>query len=56
MGGVGSGMAYDEDGRAYVAEMNDYPYTDKQHHKPNQENPTDRPIGKVRLLVEPSPS
>ena len=45
-------MAYDEDGRAYVCEMNDYPYTDKARHKPNQENPTDEPIGKIRLLVD----
>lgn len=45
-------MAYDEDGRAYVCEMNDYPYTDKARHKQNQENPTDQPIGKVRLLVD----
>jgi putative membrane-bound dehydrogenase-like protein len=45
-------MAYDEDGRAYVAEMVDYPYTDKAHHKPNQENPTDAPIGRIRLLID----
>ena len=25
--------------------MRDYPYTDKAHHKPNQENPTDDAIG-----------
>lgn len=45
-------MAYDEDGRCYVAEMVDYPYTDKAHHKPNQENPTDAPIGRIRLLID----
>ena len=45
-------MTYDEDGRAYVCEMRDYPYTDKAHHKPNQENPTDAPIGQVRLLED----
>jgi putative membrane-bound dehydrogenase-like protein len=45
-------LAYDEDGRAYVAEMNDYPYTDKAHHKASQENPTDAPIGKIRLLID----
>lgn len=45
-------MAYDEDGRAYVCEMRDYPYTDKARHKPGQENPTDEPIGRVRLLVD----
>ncbi len=45
-------MAYDENGRAYVCEMNDYPYTDKAQHRPSQENPTDQPIGKVRLLTD----
>ena len=45
-------MAYDEDGRCYVAEMIDYPYTDKAHHRPNQENPTDAPIGRIRLLID----
>ncbi|MCB1235089.1 MAG: c-type cytochrome [Verrucomicrobiae bacterium] len=45
-------IAYDENGRAYVAEMNDYPYTDKAAHHPGQENPTDQPIGKIRLLTD----
>lgn len=45
-------MTYDEDGRAYVCEMNDYPYTDKEKHKHAQENPTDQAIGKVRLLTD----
>ena len=45
-------MAIDEDGRAYVVEMNDYPYTDPQHHRPWQENPTDAPIGRVRMLAD----
>lgn len=45
-------IAYDENGRAYVAEMLDYPYTDKAQHKPNQENPTDKPIGRIRLLED----
>lgn len=45
-------ITYDEDGRAYVCEMNDYPYTDKSRHKHNQENPTDQAIGKVRLLTD----
>ena len=45
-------ICYDADGRAYVAEMNDYPYTDKARHKPMQENPTDEAIGKVRLLED----
>ncbi|MEZ5386043.1 MAG: c-type cytochrome [Prosthecobacter sp.] len=45
-------ITYDADGRAYVCEMNDYPYTDKATHKPSQENPTDKAIGKVRLLID----
>jgi putative membrane-bound dehydrogenase-like protein len=45
-------MTYDENGRAYVCEMRDYPYTDKARHKPNQENPTDAPIGRVTLLED----
>lgn len=45
-------ITYDENGRAYVCEMNDYPYTDKSKHKPSQENPTDLNIGKVRLLTD----
>ncbi|MBI3879555.1 MAG: HEAT repeat domain-containing protein [Verrucomicrobia bacterium] len=45
-------MTYDENGRAYVCEMRDYPYTDKAHHKPNQENPTDSPIGRIRLIED----
>src|SRR5688572_14215951 len=45
-------MAYDEDGRAYVCEMNDYPYTDAATHEAWKENTTDAPIGKVRLLVD----
>jgi putative membrane-bound dehydrogenase-like protein len=45
-------MTYDENGRAYVCEMRDYPYTDKAHHQRNQENPTDDAIGTVRLLED----
>ena len=45
-------ITYDADGRAYVCEMNDYPYTDKAAHKPSQENPTDAHISKVRLLTD----
>ncbi|MCB1226877.1 MAG: hypothetical protein KDK99_13760, partial [Verrucomicrobiales bacterium] len=45
-------LCYDAKGRLYVAEMNDYPYTDKATHKPMQENPTDRPIGKIRRLED----
>src|SRR5678815_4462906 len=42
-------IAYDENGRAYVCEMRDYPYTDKAHHQRNQENPTDEAIGTCLL-------
>jgi putative membrane-bound dehydrogenase-like protein len=45
-------VTYDEDGRAFVCEMRDYPYTDKAHHKSGQENPTDAPIGRVRMLED----
>lgn len=45
-------MAYDENGRAYVCEMRDYPYTDKARHQRNQENPTDASIGTVRFLED----
>ncbi|RBP47731.1 putative membrane-bound dehydrogenase-like protein [Roseimicrobium gellanilyticum] len=45
-------ITYDEYGRAFVCEMNDYPYTDKAKHKVSQENPTDLAIGKVRLLTD----
>ena len=45
-------MAYDENGRAYVVEMNDYPYTDKKSHAAWADNVTDQPIGKVRLLED----
>ena len=45
-------MTYDENGRAYVCEMRDYPYTDKARHQRNQENPTDDAIGTVRLLED----
>ena len=45
-------LAYDEDGRAFVAEMNDYPYTDKARHQSGRENPTDAPIGRIRRLVD----
>ncbi|MFT4688540.1 MAG: putative membrane-bound dehydrogenase-like protein [Limisphaerales bacterium] len=45
-------ICYDADGRAYVAEMNDYPYTDKAKHLPMRENQTDQAIGKIRLLTD----
>ncbi|MGN6544356.1 MAG: PVC-type heme-binding CxxCH protein [Aureliella sp.] len=45
-------MTIDEDGRAYVVEMNDYPYTDPKTHRPWADNTTDAPIGRVRLLED----
>ena len=36
-------MEYDEDGRAYVVEMRDYPYTDRTNDKPFAERTTDLP-------------
>lgn len=45
-------ITYDENGRAFVCEMTDYPYTDKARHKSGQENPTDAPIGRVRMLED----
>lgn len=45
-------MAIDADGRAYVVEMNDYPYTDAKTHRAWAENTTDAPIGRVRRLED----
>jgi putative membrane-bound dehydrogenase-like protein len=45
-------MAYDENGRAFVAEMSDYPYTDAATHQPWKDNTTDAPIGRIRLLID----
>ncbi|WP_397568271.1 PVC-type heme-binding CxxCH protein [Schlesneria sp. T3-172] len=45
-------MEYDENGRAYVIEMSDYPYTDKTKDKPFTEKTADLPIGRVRLLED----
>jgi putative membrane-bound dehydrogenase-like protein len=45
-------MAYDEQGRAFVVEMSDYPYTDKSTDVPFKERTTDLPIGRVRLLED----
>jgi putative membrane-bound dehydrogenase-like protein len=45
-------MAYDENGVAYVAEMNDYPYTDKKNDLAWQDNTLDPPVGKIRMLVD----
>lgn len=45
-------MEYDEQGRAYVVEMSDYPHTNKQADKPFAENAGQDPIGRVRLLID----
>lgn len=45
-------MEYDENGRAYVVEMSDYPYTDKTADKPFTEKTKDLPIGLVRILED----
>lgn len=45
-------IAYDENGRAWVVEMSDYPYTDKTTDVPFQERTTDLPIGRVRILED----
>tara|TARA_R110002111_G_scaffold107056_2_gene165460 strand:+ start:24854 stop:27925 length:3072 start_codon:yes stop_codon:yes gene_type:complete len=44
-------MQYDENGLAYVIEMNDYPYTDKTHDEAWAEQKS-APIGKVRVLED----
>jgi putative membrane-bound dehydrogenase-like protein len=45
-------MAYDEDGRAWVVEMSDYPYTDKTKDVAFQEKTADLPLGRVRILED----
>ncbi len=45
-------MVMDEFGRAYVVEMNDYPYTDAKTHKAWADNTSDAPIGRIRLLED----
>lgn len=44
-------MQYDENGLAYVVEMNDYPYSDKSHDQA-WEDQTSEPIGRVRVLED----
>ncbi len=46
-------VKYDEDGRAYVAEMGDYPYSDKSHDGPYQDQ-TSLPLGRIRILEDTS--
>lgn len=43
-------LEYDENGRAWVVEMRDYPYTDKSTDRPNVERLTDLPLGRIRIL------
>ncbi|MCC6510854.1 MAG: dehydrogenase, partial [Pirellulaceae bacterium] len=45
-------MTIDERGRALVVEMNDYPYTNAKTHVAWQDNTTDAPIGRIRLLED----
>ncbi|HND56615.1 MAG TPA: hypothetical protein PLV92_29555, partial [Pirellulaceae bacterium] len=45
-------IEYDADGRAFVVEMCDYPYTDKSTDKPFVERTTDLPLGRVRMLED----
>ncbi len=45
-------IEYDEYGRAWVAEMRDYPYTDKQSDKPFTERTQDLPLGQIRILED----
>ena len=44
-------MQYDENGAAYVVEMNDYPYSDKSYDHAWQTQ-TSEPIGRVRFLED----
>lgn len=45
-------MVYDEQGAAFVAEMNDYPYTDKVNDRPFEESTKDQPLGRIRKLED----
>jgi putative membrane-bound dehydrogenase-like protein len=45
-------MVYDERGRAFVAEMNDYPFVERANDKPFSENTRDVPLGRIRLLED----
>ena len=45
-------IAYDENGRAWVVEMSDYPYTDKANDVAFQDSTKDLPIGLVRILED----
>jgi putative membrane-bound dehydrogenase-like protein len=45
-------LCYDENGVGYVAEMRDYPYTDKATHTAWKDNTTDAPLGRIRQLID----
>lgn len=45
-------MCYDENGTAYVVEMRDYPYTDRNTHQAWKDNTTDAPIGRITRLID----
>src|SRR5581483_3398892 len=45
-------LEYDENGRAWVVEMLDYPYTDKSTDKPFVERTGDLPLGRIRVLED----
>lgn len=44
-------VQYDEDGRAWVAEMGDYPYSDKSLDRPYEDQPS-LPLGRIRILTD----
>lgn len=44
-------ITYDENGRAYVVEMIDYPYADPTHDRPWEEQ-TSPPLGQIRRLED----
>jgi putative membrane-bound dehydrogenase-like protein len=43
-------LEYDEDGRGWVLEMRDYPFTDKTTDKPLTDKSGDLPMGRIRML------
>ena len=45
-------MVYDENGRAYVVEMRDYPHVDKAADIPYSDQDAQKPLGRIRLLED----
>src|SRR6516165_1405455 len=43
-------LEYDKEGRAWVLEMRDYPFTDKNTDKPFADKSADLPLGRIRVL------